>query len=451
MGFFFLLLYITVSYIFPGEIIPSLIPYHLTYWIGLGGLAVSFILVLTRRGAPLRSIQLYLLLGFFGILMISWVIADRWLGAIPEAVRQFAPSLTMFVMTICCVDSLRKLKWASNLVVMLSLVILAQGIAAYHFGINGKTFLFDVNARTEYATDADSEDDRPTEAAAGNSDEEGASQVKRIRGLGILHDPNDLALGFVVALPLIRIGTSASKLRKCLFVYLPFIALSYGVFLTHSRGGTLGALAILMLLFGRRFGWYRAGILVAVLAAGATAIDIGGGRKFSAADDSAAGRIEAWSEGLQMLKSQPLTGVGFRQFTEHNPLTAHNSFVLCFAETGLIGYSLWLGLLGITVFNLQKLKQISKDDPTNSEIASLATHLQCALFGFMAAAFFLSRTYVPLLYMLIGLCSALVLVARQVEIRLSLPSWPKVFTAVAASEVASVILIYIICQLQVVT
>lgn len=232
-------------------------------------------------------------------------------------------------------------------------------------------------------------------------------------------------------------------------VFVPCVALCYGVFLTHSRGGTLGALVVLMVILAGRFGHWRSFVLVAILGASAIAIGIGGGREFSATDDSAAGRIDAWSEGLQMLKSQPLTGVGYRQFTEHNPLTAHNSFVLCFAETGLVGYSLWLSLLGVTLFQLHKLKQLPKDDPVQAYIASRAANLQCALFGYMAAAFFLSRTYVPLLYMLIGLCAALVLIARKANLSVPLPSWSRMITALAASEVGSIFLIYIIRKLQI--
>jgi putative inorganic carbon (HCO3(-)) transporter len=447
MGFFFLVFYLFVSYIFPGEIFPALIPYHLTYWIGIGGLAAGAVSIFLRRGAPLRSVQLYLLLGFLGVMILSWISADRWLGAAPEAIQQFAPSLTMFLLTICSVDSMRRLKAATILMVALSLVIMAQGFAAYHFGINQRTFLFDASTGEELSPGADSGD----EIAAAEPDDSGdgeAAQVKRIRGLGFLHDPNDLALGFVVALPLIGIGTGKSRFRTSL-MYLSTAALCYGVFLTHSRGGTLGAAVVLLLTFATRLGRVRALLLVGILAIGAIALDIGGGRKFSAEDDSAAGRLDAWSEGLQMLKSQPIIGVGYRQFVEHNTLTAHNSFVLCFAETGLAGYFLWLSMLGVTLLQLQELKKLPGDKPVEVEIRNHASTLQHALFGFMAAAFFLSRTYIPLLYLLIGLCASLVLIARENDVPVALPSWPKVGTLIVAAELASIVLIYFLQKLQV--
>jgi len=194
-----------------------------------------------------------------------------------------------------------------------------------------------------------------------------------------------------------------------------------------------------------------AALLVALLAIGAIAADIGGGRSFTVEDESAAGRIEAWSEGLQMLRSQPLIGVGYRQFTEHHNLTAHNSFVLCFAETGLIGYFFWLSLLGISLLQLQKLKNLPEESPVEQEIRRHASILQTALIGFMAAAFFLSRTYVPLLYLLIGLSAALVLIAKRYDVPIVLPTYTRMGAMIAVSEVASILLIYIITEWQLVS
>jgi hypothetical protein len=219
MGIFFLVLHLFASFIFPGEIFPSLIPYHLPYWIGIGGLVASVVLVIARRGEPLRSIQVYILFSFLAVLILSWMIADHSWGAMPEAVKQFAPSLTMFVLTVCSVDSLRKLNLVTGFVVFLSFVILAQGCAAYHFGINGKMFLFDPAKPEEHSQEADTGDnasaDEPDEPDEpdGPANEDGAL-AKRIRGLGILHDPNDLALSFVAALPLVSIGVRRSRNLK---------------------------------------------------------------------------------------------------------------------------------------------------------------------------------------------------------------------------------------------
>jgi len=66
----------------------------------------------------------------------------------------------------------------------------------------------------------------------------------------------------------------------------------------------------------------------------------------------------------------------------------------------------------------------------------------------MTAAFFLSRTFVPMLYLLIGLSVALVLIARQGDREVPLPDLPSLGAIVLACEVASIALIYIVVKLH---
>jgi len=101
-----------------------------------------------------------------------------------------------------------------------------------------------------------------------------------------------------------------------------------------------------------------------------------------------------------MLASRPIFGVGYGQFTDHNPLTAHNSFVLCFSETGLVGYFLWLGLIVLVTKQLQRAVALTEYGPGEP---GLAAPLRNAMAGFLTCAFFLSRSYQPGLYILLSL------------------------------------------------
>src|ERR1700682_4357662 len=56
-----------------------------------------------------------------------------------------------------------------------------------------------------------------------------------------------------------------------------------------------------------------------------------------------------------MFKSAPLFGIGFNGFTEFLDITAHNSFVLCLAELGLLGSTLWMALLVTTTAGLNRI------------------------------------------------------------------------------------------------
>src|SRR4029077_16531961 len=129
----------------------------------------------------------------------------------------------------------------------------------------------------------------------------------------------------------------------------PGATLLYTIYLTHSRGALLG-LGSLFLAGPRRMVGIRWTAVLLVAGVGpAGAVGFTGGRAYTANEESAGGRIDAWNAGLSMLASHPLFGGGYHFFTEYHALTAHNSFVLCAAETGLVGYVLWLGMLVVVL------------------------------------------------------------------------------------------------------
>src|SRR5262249_14288648 len=154
---------------------------------------------------------------------------------------------------------------------------------------------------------------------------------------------------------------------------LPAAALVYGVFLTRSRGG---AVALVMLLWRTavgRVGRLPAIVLLLMLGGGIAGLDFGGGRSLAGHDnDSAFDPVTVWTEGIEMLKSQPMLGVGYGQFLDHHDITAHNSLVLCFAETGLVGCFFWVGLLVVTFLELRRLKQLPGTEPLDRSLASWA-------------------------------------------------------------------------------
>jgi O-antigen ligase len=148
-----------------------------------------------------------------------------------------------------------------------------------------------------------------------------------------------------------------------LFVVLPIGLLLWTTYLTHSRGGLI-ALAAISLFAARKFiGTTPSMILSAVLVIAMLALDFTGGRGISASDG--ADRLEAWASGLEMFKSAPLFGIGFGNFTDYHEVTAHNSFVLCLAELGLIGSTLWIGLLVTTVLGLRRVLRMH--EPAKAE------------------------------------------------------------------------------------
>ncbi|MDW8130623.1 MAG: O-antigen ligase family protein, partial [Bryobacterales bacterium] len=222
----------------------------------------------------------------------------------------------------------------------------------------------------------------------------------------------------------------------------------YGLVLTRSRGAAIGLAVMIALAVRDRLGKTGAWVMSALIAAGLLAANFGGARALSLREASIAGRLEAWSAGLQMLKNSPLFGVGFRAFTDHHELTAHNSFVLCFAETGMAGYFLWLGLLVATARDLNILSGLSAAEPAQAEARRWARAVRLAYYTFLATSWFLSRTYIPTLYLLIAMVVGLREMARQ-------NGWARLpgldrrwLTVTVAAQFLSVTLIYVTVRLR---
>ncbi len=235
-------------------------------------------------------------------------------------------------------------------------------------------------------------------------------QDGRIQYVGIFSDPNDLAMLFVMAIPmtLLMAGRGGLLGLRRLFWWTVAATLLYGVYLTDSRGAFLAVMAMAGIWL-----WLRRGLLVAgtLGAAGMAVLMMLPTRmqELDAGESSAYGRIETWYDGIQMFIANPVFGVGVGNFTEHTWLTAHNSFVLVLAETGIVGYTVWLAmvvycfLMPIMVLRLPA----TMEDPGHQQLwieeRRMAMTLLVSLVGFFACAFFLSRSYVILLYILLGL------------------------------------------------
>jgi putative inorganic carbon (hco3(-)) transporter len=126
-------------------------------------------------------------------------------------------------------------------------------------------------------------------------------------------------------------------------------------------------------------------------------------------EGSAGGRIMQWGYGNQFLKQSPLFGIGYQRWLEHSDQVAHNSFVTCYGELGLFGYSFWFTLLWLV---LRSVYRIARLEPLDRGTRRVAVGLFAAMAGFYASAFFLTRTYNPFLYLMLGLGIGLI---RYVE------------------------------------
>jgi hypothetical protein len=409
-------------------------------------------------------------------------LAHGWLGGVIEGWRVFLPSAAVFFFIVVNVTTVRRLRIATLAAVASCLVVTVEALCGYYAGFRGEMFILRTNISS------------PQEDVIG--------QLTRIRGAGFLSDPNDLAQILLIALPLAFIAW-----RRGRIVANFFVVLLWTTYLTHSRGGLIALAAVALMTARKKLGTTASTGLAAVFILGMIALDFTGGRGISAADG--ADRLEAWANGLEMFKSAPIFGIGFGGFTDLYEITAHNSFVLCLAELGLLGSTLWMALLVTTttglnrILGVQKKKQASRffgllrlfercsinsagalaTDPAPSEGGTIALRytyacealppmvsanatefksrngaehspivpqqwvmaMRVALVSFMTTAWFLSRSYTTTMYLVLGLATATI--ALEGGGRES-PYRGRWILSTITAEVLLILLIYVLVRLR---
>lgn len=440
--FFYLLAYLAVLYVRPHEYMPGLLEAPVLPLL----LVAAFLTWTVRQSKSFEAPQFWLLPVLTLMLMLS-LIFTGWFGGGLKALTDFAPVVLLFFLVATTIDSLQRLRQIFIVLALSATVIAIHGV------------------------------DQSTRGIGWTGAE--LSQGTRITYLGFLNDPNDLAMALIMVLPMIvYLARGSSRLMRLAW-YAAAAVVAYAIYLTNSRGAILAMGSMLGLYGILRYGYLKSliavpSLLLVLVAAGPSRMS-----DMSADEDSAEGRIEAWYEGVQMLMGRPLFGVGKGQFAEHHGLTAHNSFVLAFAELGLVGYFFWLSIIIVSWLMLQRLvlgeRPLPPPDVAGADAGDVSPHssleivalsedhsselppsgtgplslsadgatltpedapvaaapdawaalqgaartLWYGYLGGLTAAFFLSRSYVIVLYLHIGLIVALFQLARREH-----PSFP---------------------------
>jgi O-antigen ligase len=228
---------------------------------------------------------------------------------------------------------------------------------------------------------------------------------ERLYSAGLYSNPNDLAALIVVGVASTVSPISPAPLRNWLVRAVTVLFLLVTLWLTQSRG------AILAVMVGSGaiiIGWYRLTPRTLALLCGFGLVAIVGMRSLQRDSGDLEGsrdsRMNYVVAGMRMARSSPIFGVGLDQypkryeqftsdFSEWGERTAHSSWILALAETGVPGFLIFSTLYGRSLWHSWRARRTKPQ-------------LLLVMVSYGVAMSFLSHTYLTLPFLLMTLAIA---------------------------------------------
>jgi putative inorganic carbon (hco3(-)) transporter len=230
----------------------------------------------------------------------------------------------------------------------------------------------------------------------------------RGRWLGVMADPNHDAMALVGAVPLLLyFATQGPGLWRRIVGVGGATALLMGVVATHSRGGSLGLAAAVLVwaLMSKRKALATGLALVAaagvLLFAPSTFWERNETISTYEEDVSVQGRMQAWQVAARIVKERPLLGVGESAFltawkqyapiddpVEH-PYVAHNLELEVLGQLGTIGLFGMLGFIACALWSGWRARNGGMAHESRAVFASLVGYLVCQQFSGYSLSWFL--------------------------------------------------------------
>ena len=364
---------------------------------------------------PLILDQILLMMVMYAIaLMISGVASGRMAEALDRIISFLVEGLILYFLVVNAVrnySQLRKATWALILsgVLMGSLSMYQELTKSYHNQFGGLAQV------------------KESVIGTGETDMFGR-KVKRQRLAGPIGSKNRYAQIMVVLLPLAFFRLLGEKKRSLRwFAAISCIPILAGALLTFSRGAGITIFLLLIIMTFLRYIKLWQFVLAMVLAVGVVFV-VGLTSVASAhveeADASVRGRATVGLAALHMFLDHPILGVGpglsqaymieyskegFREIdTERR---AHNMYLEELADTGIVGFTLFMAIIFYVLFSLARLRRRYKDE--YPEMAMLATGYMLGLVGYLLTAVFLHLSYVRYFWVIIALCGATIHIFEQ--------------------------------------
>lgn len=260
------------------------------------------------------------------------------------------------------------------------------------------------------------------------------------------YDPNESALMFVMAFPLIFWKLMESQgVRKILLVCLSCLVV-IGVIHTQSRGGFLGLIVVTAVSVWqykriRKVSIIKVALIVAVIIG---ILYVQGGSQYADRIKSIwdpntdynysdkGGRLVIWKYAISMMLEHPVLGIGVDTFETGLAMSsraddeevwqaAHNSFLQVGSELGFPGLIAFCIIIFGSIKSLKKVISLQKEvistqDASNRKptlVISTAYSLIGCWTGFVVCGFFLSQAYRNLIFFLLSISFAFLNVANS--------------------------------------
>jgi O-antigen ligase len=230
-------------------------------------------------------------------------------------------------------------------------------------------------------------------------------------GVG-LYDPNYYALGLLLVVPLAwAMARLAPPGRMRMLWYAGFAVLVLQVIMTGSRGGALG-LTVILALLSTRLTQRRVATLAGLAGLGFLLIAVVpnslGERLIASIDPeyrttkvTASDRVReaVMLAGIEMIKANPLTGVGLgvykahvMAYGAHIAKIAHSTYIHLAAELGVPALLAFLLVILVALRSLRRSERLALA-AGNRTLHHLAVAIQVGLAGWAVSATFLSAQY----------------------------------------------------------
>lgn len=395
------LAFIVFSFFRIHEAVPVLMPFKLPQLFALGSFAVlAWHIFMTNKITVYWHPLMNLLLVFFGFVVLGAIFATDRGSAMGMLQGSYVKIIAMVFAIAWLVRQPKDFALAIRLFVLAGLLI---GSIAISNKLNGIGLV------------------------------EG-TRVTIGRNIGsMIGDPNDLALVLTFPLSFALSGLLFSNdhwLKR--FGYAAATAiLIWAILCTQSRGGLLGICAVSGSLAWQRINnkmLVMAGgafLMVVLLAAAGISDRSSGGAAEEGVDESAMGRIYAWQAAINMATHHPITGVGLNNFYAnyyfYSPYwdgknhAVHSTWFQVLAETGFVGFSLFVVLVGAT-FKLTRTAITRLNARIPNSVSVMAFALQSGLIGFCTSGTFLTQGFIWPLYILMALTLALTYYLDHIEV-----------------------------------